>query len=312
MQSYKEKNLSKKNKYKTNTNQNKYKIISKNLFLNRILPKYSYFKNISNDTINKLISTDNMGINYDSTLVFSHYNSRKDLNSFSHQNKFFPNSVGYKSNKKIFFDTNKILNDNNNINDNITDNKNKNKKNNNNKNLHNKYFSNLKIHHNKSDYFKKTLTHKNTKITNDQSTQTIKSGDYLNLKIKNFKKKINFNLNNTNQNNYPLSEIRNFKRSSLIDRLMFKMIKPDECIEEYDNNNIEYKYVKFKKQLKKEKNKVDKIILKLQLEQRKADEEIKKYNPTLLVRQYHLRTQYDIENNNNVNINKNNNENEVL
>lgn len=281
IKSYKQKNIKNLNKNKNNKKQNKCKMATKHLFLNKFISKSSHFKNISNETINKLISSTDMGIKYDSSLINSFYNnSINNIKSLSHttnhkKNFFFNYNDNYKSNKKIIYKANKFLNNSNN---------------------HKRFFSNDFNHKNN---YKNILNDKKPKKINNQSIQTINS-NIVNSKIKNYKKKINFNLNNINNNKISLSELTKFKRSSLIDQLMFKILNPDECIEEYgiSNNNIIYKYVKFKKQLINKKNKIDKIILKLQLEQRKADEEIKRYNPTLLIRQYHLKTQYNYENNN--------------
>jgi len=281
IQGYKQKNIKNLNKNKNNKKQNKFKRETKHLFLNKFISKSSHFKNISNETINKLISTTDMGIKYDSSLLNSFYNnSINNIKPFSHTTShkkidFLNNNDKCKSNKKVIYKANKFFK---------------------NSNKHKKIFSNDFNH--KINY-KNILNDNNPKKLNDQSIQNINS-NILNSKLKSNKKKINFNLNNMNKNKLSLSELTKFKRSSLIDQLMFKILNPDECIEEYgnNNNNIEYKYVKFKKQLINKKNKIDKIILKLQLEQRKADEEIKRYNPTLLIRQYHLKTQYNYENNN--------------
>ena len=278
IQSYKQKNLDK------NKNNKKHKMITKNLFLNKFISKSSRFKNISNETINKLISTTDMGIKYDSSLInsFSNYNINniKPLShTTSHKNNFFlNNNNNNKSIKKIYYNKNIFLK---------------------NTNKHKKIFSNDFINFNNNN--KNSSKDKNLKKTNSNKIQAINSKIF---NLKNLKKNVNFNLSNINNNKLTPNEIKKYKRSSLIDQLMFKMVNPDECIEEYGgvNNNIGYKYTKFKKQLIKKKNKVDKIILKLKLEQRKADEEIKRYNPTLLIRQYHLKTQYNYaQNNDNIN-----------
>ena len=281
IQGYKQKNLDKNNKKHNNS-----KIITKNLFLNKFLSKSSRFKNISNETINKLISSTDMGIKYDSSLInsFSNYNINniKSLsNTTSHKKNLFLNNNNNNNNKsikQIFYNKNLFLK---------------------NTNKHKKIFSNDNINFNNNN--KNSSKDKILKKINSNKIQAINSKIF---NLKNLKKNVNFNLSNINNNKLTPNEIKKYKRSSLIDQLMFKITNPDECIEEYGgfNNNIEYKYTKFKKQLIKKKNKVDKIILKLKLEQRKADEEIKRYNPTLLIRQYHLKTQYNYaQNNDNIN-----------
>ena len=281
IQGYKQKNLDKNNKKQNNS-----KMITKNLFLNKFLSKSSRFKNISNETINKLISSTDMGIKYDSSLInsFSNYNINniKPLShTTSHKKKLFlNNNNNNKSIKQIFYNKNLFFK---------------------NTNKHKKIFSNDFINFNNNN--KNSSKDKILKKTNSNKIQSINPNI---LNLKNSKKNINFNLTNINNNKIAINDLKKYKRSSLIDQLMFKMTNPDECIEEYGgfNNNIEYKYTKFKKQLIKKKNKVDKIILKLKLEQRKADEEIKRYNPTLLIRQYHLKTQYNYAQNNDNNKNK--------
>ena len=57
---------------------------------------------------------------------------------------------------------------------------------------------------------------------------------------------------------------RGLKKSSMIDRLLFKIKNKDECFEDYvsDGRPID-KYLKFRKQIEKNKKKVEKLLLEL-------------------------------------------------
>jgi hypothetical protein len=80
----------------------------------------------------------------------------------------------------------------------------------------------------------------------------------------------------------------------LIDRLLIKITHPEECLEEFiANEKPGDKYIKFKKQIQRNQNKKDKILLNFQLEKNKGIKEIKRYNTHLAKVEYELKTKYN-------------------
>ena len=109
-------------------------------------------------------------------------------------------------------------------------------------------------------------------------------------KIKNKK----FTLKNILTKNNKLLKVKNLRRDSMIDRLIIKINNPEECLEEFiANEKPGDKYIKFKKQIQRNQNKKDKILLNFQLEKNKGIKEIKRYNTHLAKVEYELKTKYN-------------------
>ena len=107
-------------------------------------------------------------------------------------------------------------------------------------------------------------------------------------------KKIKFTLKNILSKNNKLLKIKHLRRDSMIDRLLIKITNPEECLEEFiANEKPGDKYIKFKKQIQRNQNKKDKILLNFQLETNKGIKEIKRYHSHLAKIEYELKTKYN-------------------
>jgi hypothetical protein len=82
-------------------------------------------------------------------------------------------------------------------------------------------------------------------------------------------------------------------RTSVLDKLILKITNPDEIFEDYllDNRPGD-KYIRFKRNLKKQKVKVEKLLIDLRASQKKADFEIKNYNPKNKLNKNHFNNKY--------------------
>ena len=103
--------------------------------------------------------------------------------------------------------------------------------------------------------------------------------DYLKIKsIKSISSLSSYVNNKVEQNN----DVKPFQlhRTSVLDKLILKITNPDEIFEDYllDNRPGD-KYIRFKRNLKKQKIKIEKLLVDLRASQKKADYEIKNYNP---------------------------------
>ena len=105
------------------------------------------------------------------------------------------------------------------------------------------------------------------------------------------KNKINFD----NSFYSVFKNIKKFKRSSQIDRLIFKIENPEECFEEFvDKEKPGDKYQAFKNQIFRHRNKVDKMILEIKLNHNKCEEAVKKNSLETLKRKYIVKTLYNM------------------
>ena len=120
-----------------------------------------------------------------------------------------------------------------------------------------------------------------------------RTNDSISIKNKNLyknKNKLNINLNkNTNINTYINTQVNEtttetnkdgdvYRRSSIVDRLVFFIEKPEECFEEnLTDEKPSDKYQMFKNQIVKHKEKIDKIVKEIKKNQIKSEYLMKKY-----------------------------------
>jgi hypothetical protein len=109
----------------------------------------------------------------------------------------------------------------------------------------------------------KQLINKKYKLTSTKTISTENSINNLNNVF--IKEKDTNNNDNEQEENKP---IRRFKRSSTIDRLLFKLINKDECYEEYvSDGKPGDKYLYFKNQLIRKKKSIERLLLELRRHQ---------------------------------------------
>ena len=128
----------------------------------------------------------------------------------------------------------------------------------------------------------KTFTQSNNSTkTNNENDGIIKSEE---------------NKNNSDNNFYSVfNNIKKVKRSSQIDRLIFKIENPEECFEEFvDKEKPGDKYQAFRNQILRHRNKIDKMIIGVKLNHNKCEEAVKKNSLESLNRKYIVKTLYDI------------------
>ena len=232
----------------------------------KIIPNIEIYHNLTNEKLIKL--TD---INIDNSFIIHKQKKRNKTNFKDYINEI--SIINYnKSNlkNKLEFNNfkNKKLNKTfNNIRKNT---------------LNSSYLDiNYKVHNHKSwcHLFKKKKKFKSGKVINNKYKITfpnsIHSEKGINInKCKTIEnKKSNKSLLNTDTLNNNISPKlnnatphirRGLKKSSMIDRLLFKIKNKDECFEDYvsDGRPID-KYLKFRKQIEKNKKKVEKLLLEL-------------------------------------------------
>jgi hypothetical protein len=112
---------------------------------------------------------------------------------------------------------------------------------------------------------------------------------------KKLKMKPNQKLGNLNsftiKNNIHQKESLKLSKASLIDRLMLKLINPDESFEDYMiEEKLRDKYIGFKKKINKKMTQMYKMLFEVELEQIKSMRELKKYNADLQRKEYILKT----------------------
>ena len=95
------------------------------------------------------------------------------------------------------------------------------------------------------------------------------------------------NNNNNNDNNDQNNNTKPFQlyRTSILDKMILKITNPEEIFEDYllDNRPSD-NYIRFRINLKKQKIKIEKLLIELRASQKKSDYEIKKYNPKLKIK----------------------------
>ena len=104
------------------------------------------------------------------------------------------------------------------------------------------------------------------------------------------------NKNNGTNNFYSVfNKIKRVKRSSQIDRLLFKIENPEECFEEFvDKEKPGDKYLAFRNQILRHRNKIDKMILEVKLNHNKCEEAVKKNSLESINRKYIVKTLYNL------------------
>lgn len=213
------------------------------------LPVVSKFHNITDEKINELIKSNNN-------------NRRKSLN-LKKTNNYIKSNINKNSSKKNYI--NFVC------------------QNNNDKNI----FIVKNIRRMKSKKLKMRLSELNSNFTNSLSylKSNNRNTNYNNNNSASNKKdisRINLNkqmkLNKTNINLELSKNIDLYRRGSIVDRLVFYIEKPDECFEEnLTDEKPSDKYQMFKNQINKHKDKLDKIIKEIKLNQIKSEYLMKKY-----------------------------------
>ena len=119
---------------------------------------------------------------------------------------------------------------------------------------------------NSTNKIKRKINIKNLKKNNDSHISLIKAlGRNNKNNINNYNDINNYNYNKNNlKDNNSLKKIKKVKRFSLLDKYMLKINNPEEIFEDFiDYSNpikASDKYVRFKNQLKENRNKIDKMI----------------------------------------------------
>ena len=113
--------------------------------------------------------------------------------------------------------------------------------------------------------------------------------DYLKIKTIKSISSLSSYVNPKNEEQKPFQ----LHRTSVLDKLILKITNPDEIFEDYllDNRPGD-KYIRFKRNLKKQKVKVEKLLIDLRASQKKADFEIKNYNPKNKLNKNHFNNKY--------------------
>jgi hypothetical protein len=93
------------------------------------------------------------------------------------------------------------------------------------------------------------------------------------------------NINNNNEEENKNTKPFQLYRTSILDKMILKITNPEEIFEDYllDNRPGD-NYIRFKINLKKQKIKIEKLLIELRASQKKSDYEIKKYNPKLKIK----------------------------
>ena len=275
---------------------------SENLKEYKFIPYIENFRNINKDLIKNLTLFNQLGNTYDSYItkkenIFLNKSKNKSTSKELSDRLIHSNKNYFKKKNNLNFNLNQIQNSNKKNNMNFTS------RNFNNLNIYNLSKINSKtIDNNSKNKLSKTnkkikykIKIKRTNSLKDNNNNNILSkSNNLNNKIPNFDIKNILDKNEEENHNFNNHQ---FRRSSLIDRLIIKMSHPEETIEDYLNNNIKInQFIKFEKQLKQKKNNIEKMIMDVKLHQRKTDRELEHYNPQLLIRKYILKTKYNQSN----------------
>ena len=252
------------NKYENNKF-NDFSIVVKNSLYDKfkMLPNIKKLQNLTNDQLLKLtISNDEND--------FINHKQKDNKTNFNEYifNTIKANSVHLKKKKKPlkehilkFYNYEKIKKANKTFN-NIRQ-----------KTLNSNYLDiNYKIDIHKSwcNLFKKSISLSKKNLINKYKRalqNTITTEESMNeYKDIAFKKNSNKSLNQKNQinDNNILNKRKGFRKSSIIDRFMFKLVNKDECYEDYvsDGRPID-KYLHFRRQLEKNKKYIEKLLLEL-------------------------------------------------
>ena len=259
------------------------------------LPGISNFHNITDEKINDLINSN------DNEISLKPFTSQNILNMKANNNKKINNNLLNRRNNTPFF-INTIINNGRNYNDryknsnnNCIINNKKNKKLSLDSKTINGNLNKININYtNNISNLKKKDEHINSRDTNS----LLKSKKEIPIihTISSEAKKIKLNKRNKLNNNLEIKKWLEsieksiekcdyFNRGSKVDRLLFYMVKPDECFEE---NLIDMKsgdkYLMLKKQIAKHKYKLENIIKDMKLNQIENEYLMKKYIFDLLSR----------------------------
>ncbi len=213
------------------------------------LPVVSKFHNITDEKINELIKSNNNNRRKSLNLKKTNNNIKTNINKNTSKKNYINFVCQTNNDKNMFIVKNmsrmkskKLKIRLSELNSNFT-NSLSNLKNNN---------RNINYNNNNSTSNKKDISHSN-----------------LNKQIK---------LNKTNINLEPIKSIDLYRRGSIVDRLVFYIEKPDECFEEnLTDEKPSDKYQMFKNQINKHKDKLDKILKEIKLNQIKSEYLMKKY-----------------------------------
>ena len=257
-----------------NDNNNKFKIA-----IYKKIPEIEKYFNISDKIINNLQSKESMGLFEENFSSFSKdYNHRKNCLSLSiNKNKNIKGILNLKNVKQHkkhiqFIDRKNFRLKSSPIRKSISN-----------------IFSD---DDNKSNLNKSIESSLSTKKKRIKKSSTLSANfkykkDYLKIKsiksISSLSSYVNNN-NNNNDNNDQNNNTKPFQlyRTSILDKMILKITNPEEIFEDYllDNRPSD-NYIRFRINLKKQKIKIEKLLIELRASQKKSDYEIKKYNPKL-------------------------------
>ena len=259
-----------------NNNNNKIKIA-----IYKKIPEIEKYFNINDKIINNLKSKESMGLFEENFSSFSkNYNHRKNCLSLSINKKKklkgILNLKNVKQRKKHiqFIDR---------------------------KNLRlktspiRKSQSNIFLDDNKSNILNKSIESpsssskkKRIKKSSTLSANFKYKKDYFKIKsiksISSLSSYVNINNNNNEEENKNTKPFQLY-RTSILDKMILKITNPEEIFEDYllDNRPGD-NYIRFKINLKKQKIKIEKLLIELRASQKRSDYEIKKYNPKLKIK----------------------------
>jgi hypothetical protein len=155
---------------------------------------------------------------------------------------------------------------------------------------------------NSTNKIKRKINIKNLKKNNDSHISLIKTlGRNNKNNINNYNDINNYNYNKNNLKDInSLKKIKKVKRFSLLDKYMLKINNPEEIFEDFIDyaNPIKAsdKYVRFKNQLKENRNKIDKMIHHIDIKIVKKNKKLLSFTPDMLKKRYFLKAIYNKKN----------------
>ena len=258
------------------------------------MPGISHFHNITDEKINDLINSN------DNEITFKTFSSKNIINLKANYNNTINNCINRRNNTPFFikYTINNSKNNNDrykNINNCIINNKQSKRSSLDSKTINNN-INKININFtNSAPYLKKNKEHINSRDTKNSLLKSKKEISIIHT-ISSKSKKIKLNKRNKLNSNLEIKKwlesieksmekYNYFNRGSKVDRLLFYMVKPDECFEE---NLIDIKsgdkYLLLKKQIARHKYKLENIIKDMKLSQIENEYLMKKYIFDLLSR----------------------------
>ena len=252
-------------------NNNKFKIA-----IYKKIPEIEKYFNISDKIINNLQSKESMGLFEENFSSFSKdYNHRKNCLSLSiNKNKKIKGILNLKNVKQHkkhiqFIDRKNFRLKSSPI---------------------RKSISNIFSDDNNSNLNKSIESSLSSKKKRIKKSSTLSANfkykkDYFKIKsiksISSLSSYVNINNNNKEEENNNTKPFQLY-RTSILDKMILKITNPEEIFEDYllDNRPSD-NYIRFRINLKKQKIKIEKLLIELRASQKKSDYEIKKYNPKL-------------------------------